>query len=208
MRLVPYCGVTCGRGRAGYRNAASHARGAGPGIDRWDALCAHPWAARMRHPCRIRSRQSTPAPACPHDNALAALQVGGRSRPSLAYAAPVHPCTMAACGRLNPVTGPTLRCAHIGCADAGGASMKSGMVISHHASVWPGDFVLRHHTGSPGHGLRAAPCHGTSGGFWFYRNVWVTQVCCSASNLPCLGSGFLCLARLTSQVKGDALSQG
>ena len=25
--------------------------------------------------------------------------VGGRSRPSLAFAAPVHPCTMAACGR-------------------------------------------------------------------------------------------------------------
>ena len=60
---------------------ASSADRAGPGIDRRDALCARPWAARMRHPCRIRSRPSTPAPACPRDNAPAELPVGGRLRP-------------------------------------------------------------------------------------------------------------------------------
>ena len=86
------------------------------------AAPGHPWPAR--HRC-IRA----PWPL--------------RSRPSLACAAPVHPCTMAAPGRLNPVTGPTLRCAHIGCADAGGASTEFEMVIRRHTSVWP-CIVMRH----------------------------------------------------------------
>ena len=132
------------------RDNASHRGGAGSGIDRRDALCTHPWPARHRYiPAQwplpaipglhgtgtsVHNGRSWPGHPWPARHRCIRAQWPLLARPSLACTTGAHRID-ALRSSAHPIQGASATARpNIGCADAGGASVR---FVPHHCPVCP-----------------------------------------------------------------------